>query len=46
VTIGNITLNEVEAVVSEADHPLLIGMSFLGRLTINTHGNGMMLVKQ
>jgi clan AA aspartic protease (TIGR02281 family) len=45
VTIGNITLNQVEAVVSEADHPLLIGMSFLSRLTINTTGNGMTLVK-
>jgi clan AA aspartic protease (TIGR02281 family) len=45
VTIGNITLHQVEAVVSEADHPLLIGMSFLSRLTINTHGNGMTLIK-
>lgn len=45
VTVGNITLNQVEAVVGEADHPLLIGMSFLGRLTINTDGNGMTLVK-
>jgi clan AA aspartic protease (TIGR02281 family) len=45
VTIGNITLNEIEAVVSEADHPLLIGMSFLSRLTINTNGNGMTLTK-
>jgi clan AA aspartic protease (TIGR02281 family) len=45
VAIGNITLNEIEAVVSEADHPLLIGMSFLSRLTINTNGNGMTLTK-
>ncbi|MGZ5089554.1 MAG: TIGR02281 family clan AA aspartic protease [Burkholderiales bacterium] len=45
VTVGNITLDQVEAVVGEADHPLLIGMSFLGRLTINTDGNGMTLVK-
>jgi clan AA aspartic protease (TIGR02281 family) len=45
VTVGNITLNAVEAVVSDGEHPLLIGMSFLGRLTINTDGNGMTLIK-
>ena len=45
VTVGNITLNEVEGAVSDADHPLLIGMSFLKRVTINSGAGGMTLVK-
>jgi clan AA aspartic protease (TIGR02281 family) len=46
VTVGNITLNDVEGAVSEAEHPLLIGMSFLKRLTIHSGAGGMTLVKQ
>jgi clan AA aspartic protease (TIGR02281 family) len=45
VTVGNITLNDVEGAVSESEHPLLIGMSFLKRLTINSGAGGMTLVK-
>ena len=45
VTVGNITLNDVEGAVSESDHPLLIGMSFLKRLTINSGAGGMTLVR-
>ena len=45
VTVGNITLNDVEAAVSESDHPLLIGMSFLKRLNITTSGGTMTLAK-
>lgn len=45
VTVGNITLNNVEAAVSESDHPLLIGMSFLKRLSITTNGGAMTLAK-
>ena len=45
VRVGNITLERVEAVVGEADHPLLIGMSFLSRLSISTNGTGLTLVK-
>ena len=45
VKVGNITLNQVEAVVTETDNPLIIGMSFLRRLNVNTSGNAMTLVK-
>jgi clan AA aspartic protease (TIGR02281 family) len=45
VSVGDITLKDVEAVVSDADHPLLVGMSFLRRLTITTTDNAMILVK-
>ena len=45
VRVGNITLERVEAVVGEADHPLLIGMSFLSRVTISSNGSGLTLVK-
>lgn len=45
VSIGNLMLRQVEAVVGEADHPVLIGMSFLRRLTITTSGNTMTLAK-
>ena len=43
--VGNITLKEVEAVVTDNDNPLIIGMSFLRRLNVNTSGNSMTLVK-
>lgn len=46
VSVENITLDQVQAVVSEADHPLLIGMSFLSRLTMSTSNGGMTLVKR
>lgn len=45
VTVGNITLPRVEAAVGEAEHPLLVGMSFLRRLSVNTNGGAMTLVK-
>ena len=45
VTVGGITLTQVEATIGEADHPVLIGMSFLRRLTINTSGGAMTLSK-
>jgi clan AA aspartic protease (TIGR02281 family) len=45
ISVGGITLENVEAVVSEGDHPLLVGMSFLKRLGITTSGNAMTLTK-
>ena len=46
ITVENITLDNVRAVVSEGDHPLLIGMSFLSRVTMSTSNGGMTLVKR
>jgi clan AA aspartic protease (TIGR02281 family) len=46
VTVGNITLRQVLADVSEKDMQLLIGMSFLKRLAITTTGNTMRLSMQ
>lgn len=43
VTVGPITLQNVEAAVGETDQHLLIGMSFLRRLTVSTNGNAMTL---
>ena len=45
MSIGNVTLNEVDASVKETDVDLLIGMSFLRRLAVSTNGNAMTLVK-
>jgi aspartyl protease family protein len=46
VTVGNITIKEVEAIVTEADHPLLIGQSFLGRVKTTSNGEAMTLSKR
>lgn len=46
ISVENITLEQVQAVVSEGDQPLLIGMSFLSRLTMSTSNGGMTLVKR
>lgn len=46
VTVGNITVKEVEAVITETDHPLLIGMSFLRRVTMSSNGDAMILLKR
>ena len=45
MTVGSITLKDVEAAVLESDVELLVGMSFLRRLNVNTSGNSMTLVK-
>ena len=46
VTVGNITLRQVEGAVGENDMPVLIGMSFLKRLVMSTDGASMTLVKR
>ena len=48
VTVGNITLHDVEAGVIEGDHPgdVLLGMSFLGRLDMRRDGDEMELTKR
>lgn len=46
VTVGSITMKEVEAVITETDHPLLIGMSFLRRVSMSSNGDAMTLVKR
>lgn len=46
VSVENITLHNVEATVSEGDHPLLVGMSFLSRVTMTSSGGAMTLVKR
>lgn len=43
VTVGGIALRDIDVSVSEADTPLLIGMSFLRRLNVEIHGSNMML---
>ena len=48
VTIGSITLHDVEAGIIEGDHPVdvLLGMSFLGRLDMRRDGDKMELSKR
>ena len=48
VTVGNITETNVEAVVIDADHPgpILLGMTFLGRLSVEHSGNAMTLLQK
>ncbi len=48
VTVGNITLHDIEAGVIEGDHPgdVLLGMSFLGRLDMRRDGDEMELTKR
>ena len=45
VTVGNITERNVEALVIDGNHPgpILLGMSFLGRLNVEHAGNAMTL---
>lgn len=38
VTIGGVTLRNVGASVSENDHPVLLGMSFLKRMSVHVDG--------
>lgn len=48
VTVGSITLHDVEAGIIEGDHPIdvLLGMSFLGRLDMRRDGDKMELSKR
>ena len=48
VTVGNITLHNVEAGIIEGNHPVdvLLGMSFLGRLDMRRDGDRMELTKR
>ena len=48
VTIGNITENNVEALIIEGNHPgpILLGMTFLGRLEIENRGSAMTLLQK
>jgi aspartyl protease family protein len=48
VTVGSITLHDVEAGIIEGDHPVdvLLGMSFLGRLDMRRDGDKMELTKR
>jgi len=47
VKIGDITLNNVDALVHEADMPfLLLGMSFLNRVQMRQEGTDLTLTKR
>ena len=48
VTVGNITETNVEALVIDGDHPgpILLGMTFLGRLGVEHSGNAMTLLQK
>jgi aspartyl protease family protein len=47
VRLGDITLNNVDAVVHGSDMPwVLLGMSFLNRLQMNRQGDELKLVKR
>ena len=46
VTVGRITLQQVYAVVGESEMPILIGTSFLGRVSIASDGKRMTLTKR
>ncbi len=48
VTVGNITETNVEAFVIDGNHPgpILLGMTFLGRLSIEHSGNSMTLLQK
>lgn len=43
VTVGGVTLRNVGAAVSENDHPVLLGMSFLKRMSVHVDGPVMTL---
>lgn len=46
VMVGSITLRDVSVTVSDADMPLLIGMSFLRRVNVDMRGNSMTLSRR
>ena len=46
VTVGRLTLQQVRAVVTESEMPVLIGASFLSRVSMTTDGKRMTLTKQ
>jgi len=48
VTVGNITEKNVDAVVIDGNHPgpILLGMTFLGRLSVKHSGNAMTLLQK
>ena len=48
VTVGNITETNVDALVIDGDHPgpILLGMTFLGRLSVEHSGNAMTLLQK
>ncbi len=48
VTVGNITETNVDAVVIDGNHPgpILLGMTFLGRLSVEHSGNAMTLLQK
>ena len=48
VTVGNITEKNVEAFVIDGNHPgpILLGMTFLGRLSVEHSGNAMTLLQK
>jgi aspartyl protease family protein len=48
VTVGNITETNVEAFVIDGNHPgpILLGMTFLGRLSVEHSGNAMTLLQK
>ena len=46
VTVGNLTVKDVDGLVTEADHPLLIGQSFLARVKTTSNGDSMTLSKR
>jgi len=48
VTVGNITETNVEAFVIDGKHPgpILLGMTFLGRLSVEHSGNAMTLLQK
>ncbi len=48
VSVGKITQTNVEAFVIDGNHPgpILLGMSFLGRLSVEHSGNAMTLIQK
>ena len=48
VTVGSITEKNVEALVIDGDHPgpILLGMTFLGRLNVEHAGNALTLLQK
>jgi aspartyl protease family protein len=48
VSVGGITETNVEALVIDGKHPgpILLGMSFLGRLSVEHSGNAMTLLQK
>lgn len=48
VSVGDITQSNVEALVIDGNHPgpILLGMTFLGRLNVEHAGNAMTLIQQ